>query len=250
MMGSYDEKAVFSSIDEYGRYAYGNQGKIGQWNMARLADCLLPLLIDFENAKSSDKKSDEEAVKQQALEKVETVIHQYSSKFDQAYYIMYAKKLGMKEVNSVNKALIDDLLTIMQEQSLDYTQTFHYLAKSLTDSAIAEKLKSTLGDWYTRWLAILKDVEITNQEAKDLMTKNNPVVIPRNHQVEILLDRCEQAITDSGKQNTINEQSVITDILDEFLHVLRSPYQELGATKNYQDLPEDNDRYYQTFCGT
>lgn len=271
MMGSYDENAVFSSIDEYGRYAYGNQGKIAQWNMARLADCLLPLLIDFSDGKSSDEKGTEQKIKQeikqeikkQALEKVEKVIHQYTTKFDTAYYVMYAKKLGMTKVNSLAKTLIDNLLTIMQTQHLDYTQTFHYLTQSLTDplkhntkkegekegSTEKDKLSSTLSDWYTSWIATLKQVNISKQEAKNLMTKNNPVVIPRNHHIEVLLARCEHAI-DNSKQHLISENIVVLSIVDEFLHVIRSPYQTLDATKNYQDIPKDNDKYYQTFCGT
>lgn len=278
MLGSYDEKAVFSAIDEYGRYAYGNQGKITQWNMARLADCLLPLLIElndgnvkgnFNNSFKDSveyKKGTEQEVKkemkQQALEKVETIIHQYTTKFDTAYYTMYAKKLGMKKVNTLTKTLIDNLLTIMQTQCLDYTQTFHYLTQSLTeplkyntkkkgiqeDRIKKDRLNSTLGDWYTSWIAILKQVGITKQEAKYLMTKNNPVVIPRNHHVEILLARCEHAI-DSSKQQ-VDENILVSSIVDEFLHVIRSPYQTLDATKNYQDIPKDNDKYYQTFCGT
>jgi len=247
MMGTYDEKAVFSSIDEYGRYAFGNQGKIGQWNMARLADCLLPLLIEFTDENGSDTTSSEKAKEQRALEKVESVIHQYTSKFDEAYYVMYAKKLGMNEVNTT---LINDLLAIMQAQSLDYTQTFLLLTKSLANSIKEEELIRKLGDWYKAWVATLKQYKITKQAAEELMIKNNPVVIPRNHHVEALLARCEQAVTDNENQNSIDKPKIITDIVDEFLHVLHSPYQEIDATKNYQDTPEDNDRYYQTFCGT
>ena len=247
MMGTYDEKAVFSSIDEYGRYAFGNQGNIGQWNMARLADCLLPLLIEFTDENGSDTTSSEKAKEQRALEKVESVIHQYTSKFDEAYYVMYAKKLGMNEVNTT---LINDLLAIMQAQSLDYTQTFLLLTKSLANSIKEEELIRKLGDWYKAWVATLKQYKITKQAAEELMIKNNPVVIPRNHHVEALLARCEQAITDKSNQDAAKKQVVIADIVDEFLHVLRSPYQEIDATKNYQDKPEDNDQYYQTFCGT
>ncbi len=254
MMGIYDEKAVFSSIDEYGRYAYGNQGKIGQWNMARLADCLLPLLLksdaEFSDGESGDKTSGKEKKAQLALEKVESVIHQYTSKFDEAYYSMYANKLGMMEVNSANITLINDLLAIMQAQSLDYTQTFHLLTKSLTNSIKKEKLTPKLGDWYITWVSTLKKFGITKQEAESLMTTNNPVVIPRNHHIEALLTRCDQAIMDSEDQNLMNKQKVITNIVDGFLDVLLSPYQEIDATKNYQDTPEDNDQYYQTFCGT
>jgi len=249
MMGSYDENTVFSSIDEYGRYAFGNQGKIAQWNMARLADSLLPLLFESQS-ELSDGKSNKKELEQQVIERVEAVIHQYTNKFDDAYYAMYAKKLGMKKVNSVNKTLIKDLLVIMQEQSLDYTQTFNNLTKSLTDSEKEGELSRTLGHWYTTWIALLEELKISKQEAKGLMSENNPVVIPRNHHVEALLTRCEQVAANGSQQNSIDGQEMIAAIVDEFLHVLRSPYQELEATKKYQDISEDNDQHYQTFCGT
>jgi len=241
MMGTYDEEKVFSSIDEYGRYAFGNQGKIGQWNMARLADCLLPLLIELPDIESTDKKGSE---KDQALEKVESIIHQYTGKFDEAYFAMYAKKLGMIEVNQANKALINDLLAIMQKQSLDYTQTFYLLTKSLADNFKEEKLPPQLVGWYKSWRALLTKFNISHQQAVDLMIKNNPVVIPRNHHMETLLTRCEQSIMNS------QTDTGIADLVDEFLQVIRSPYQEMDKTKLYQDTPEDSDQYYQTFCGT
>lgn len=252
MMGSYDEKAVFSSIDEYGRYAFGNQGKIAQWNMARLADCLLPLLLECQS-NSGDGTTSKKEQEQRAIEKVEVVIHQYMNKFDKAYYAMYASKLGLCNVNSDTKALINDLLAKMQTQGLDYTQTFFRLTQSLTNSAIADKLKTELGDWYQVWLSTLEKINLSAQlncieGAQILMSKNNPVVIPRNHHVEAILTRCEEAIIDDSQQLSMSE--TINNITGEFLDVLRSPYCELDVTKNYQDTPADDDRYYQTFCGT
>ena len=252
MMGNYDEKAVFSSIDEYGRYAFGNQGKIAQWNMARLADCLLLLLAECPNELSVGTSSEKEQ-KEQALAKIETIIHQYQHKFDDAYYKMFANKLGMEEVNPENTSLTDDLLALMQNQGLDYTQTFHRLTQSLIDFDKAEKLKVALGVWYDAWLSLLEKAS-TGTESKHiekahaLMVKNNPVVIPRNHHVEAMLTRCEASVADESSLLPINEK--INSIVGEFLDVLRSPYHELDSTINYQDIPQDNDKYYQTFCGT
>ena len=267
MMGGYDEKAVFSSIDEYGRYAFGNQGKIGQWNMARLADCLLLLLTtndenkaEQSNTKQNDTNNTETDKQQQALHKVERLIHQYPDKFKQAYYVMYANKLGMNEVNEVSITLVEDLLAIMQENSLDYTQTFHsltqqalsYISKAVFDAKTIETLKHNLdhrlNNWCELWISQLSKSNLPLQEAIILMQKNNPVVIPRNHHVEALLDRCEQVVLEQKKSGNI--QTIITDMVEEFLTVLRTPYQETIATKAFQDTPKDNDKYYQTFCGT
>jgi uncharacterized protein YdiU (UPF0061 family) len=259
MLGEYNENKVFSSIDEHGRYAFGNQGKIAHWNMARLADCLMPLLIEV-----GDKELPEEEQAQQALTKVEALIHQYTDKFEFAYFTMYGNKLGIKGSGLNNKALINDLLTIMQTQSLDYTQTFLLLTQSLTDAVKAAALESKLGDWYQTWLVALRQAEPKQdgsqqespeqnsyRQAQSLMRKNNPVVIPRNHHIEAILESCENAITnDLNAGITNSKKEVINNIVSELLEVLRSPYQATEMTKKYQDLPEDGDRYYQTFCGT
>lgn len=258
MLGEYNESKVFSSIDEYGRYAFGNQGKIAQWNMARLADCLIPLLVD-----TSDKELTKSEQEDEALTKVEALIHQYTRKFDIAYFTMYSKKLGISTLDTNNtalnnKALISDLLSIMQTKSLDYTQTFLQLTQSLTDDVIAQDLKSKLGDWYQTWLVALEQEESNQeadqqnryQQAQDLMKKNNPVVIPRNHHVEAVLEFCENAIGyDSSCINNLTKE-LINNTVDEFLQVLRSPYKEIEATNRYQEIPGDSDKYYQTFCGT
>lgn len=241
MMGVYDEKAVFSSIDEYGRYAFGNQGKIGHWNTARLADCLIPLLNHiYENNDSNDDNEDD------GLAHVEKIIHQYSTKFDAAYYAMYANKLGIGEVNQDIQTLITELLSIMEGQKLDYTQTFYLLTQSLTDREKEQDIKLMLGDWFNAWHEQLRECNTSTVEAKALMGKNNPVVIPRNHHIEMILTRCEEALLD----NKSTDVSIVSSVVDDFLHVLRSPYQELENTKDYQDTPKDNDQYYQTFCGT
>jgi len=239
MLGNYDENSVFSSIDEYGRYAFANQGKISQWNMARLADCLLPLLTA-----ASD--GEEDGKNQQALTQVESIIHQFSDKFDNAYFSMYGNKIGLTEINANNKSLINELLAIMQTEVLDYTQTFHALTLSLTDDAILPDLKDKLGEWINEWLAVLEKSVLTIEQAQQLMQENNPVVIPRNHHVEALLAQCEDNVAINNKTST----STVEELVDEFLTVLRSPYIEIEATKKYQDTAKDNDQYYQTFCGT
>jgi uncharacterized protein YdiU (UPF0061 family) len=248
MLGGYDENKVFSSIDEQGRYAFGNQGKIAQWNMARLADCLMPLLI-----KNADNKLSKEEREQQTLTKVETLIHQYTDKFDIAYFTMYGKKLGLKNITVNNKSLISDLLALMQSQSLDYTQTFLKLAQSLSEDVKAQELKHKLGDWYEKWLIVLEEQEPKKggyQQAEILMRKNNPVVIPRNHHIETLLGSCENIMATDLSSLDDSKEVVINTIVDDFLQVLRSPYKEIEKTHKYQDIPSDSDMYYQTFCGT
>ena len=248
MLGGYDENKVFSSIDEQGRYAFGNQGEIARWNMARLADCLMPLLIE-----DADNKFSKEEQEQQTLTKVEALIHQYTDKFDTAYFSMYGKKLGLKNITFNNRSLISDLLALMQSQNLDYTQTFLKLTQSLSDDVQAQQLKHKLGDWYEKWLIVLEQEapeDVDYQQAQNLMKKNNPVVIPRNHHIEAVLDTCENIMATDLSSIDESKEGVINTIVDDFLRVLRSPYQEIEKTHKYQDIPGDSDMYYQTFCGT
>ena len=119
----------------------------------------------------------------------------------------------------------------------------------MTDNG-KKRVNSQLNDWYTRWIEILEKSKVTMEEAEEIMKTNNPVVIPRNHHVEALLASCEHAVMGNSNSITSDSQLEVSEIVNEFLKVIRSPYQEIEATKNYQDMPEDNDQYYQTFCGT
>lgn len=221
MMSHYHSGTVFSSIDKQGRYAFGNQPHIAQWNMARLAECLL-LLVDSNQEK--------------ALEKIEPLIIAFSDKFETAYFTMLANKLGLNEVTKEDHFFINELLEKMQKQNLDYTNTFVKLTESLTDKNIQNELKQQLGDWYANWIKWLEDNKQTTQAAKTLMAQNNPLVIPRNHHVEAILAEYE-----TSGQSTI---------IDDFLEVLRSPYEQLNKTSQFQDEPKDGDHQYRTFCGT
>ncbi|MEW6999250.1 YdiU family protein [Colwelliaceae bacterium BS250] len=221
MMGTYHKDTVFSSIDRNGRYAYGNQAKIAQWNMARLAEALLPL-IDSEQDK--------------AVALVEPLIHQFSEKFEQAYFAMYANKLGIEHYNDSDTELIVELLDIMQTKQLDYTQTFNQLTDSLTQADIKNSMATSLGDWYQTWLSRLQSLNSDMTQIQSLMRHSNPVVIPRNHHIENVLQQCEQSGDFSSAEKIIK--------------VLASPYAVIAETANYQDAATDGDNSYQTFCGT
>jgi len=221
MMGSYHPGTVYSSIDTQGRYAFGNQPNITLWNITRLAECLLPQI-----------NADEEA----AIGSVESLLRTFTGRFEQAYFDMLGNKLGMTVIEQDDRALIEELLQAMQNQQLDYTQTFRSLTQSLANEVNAGQMQETLGDWYTNWRTRLEQSKNNNQQSVLLMDEKNPIVIPRNHHVEAVLKACE----DSGS----------TRAVDDFLEVLRSPYTKLPTTHNYQDLPVDGDAGYRTFCGT
>ena len=212
MLGAYHPATVYSSIDTQGRYAFGNQANIAIWNLIRLAECLLPLI-------NNEKKL--------AIAVIEPLLKDYSERFEQAYFAMMAAKLGISDVTDEIRSLIERLLKSMQTDALDYTQTFLDLGQTM---AGANPLSENYNEWIAQWRSHLND----NSAA--LMQANNPIVIPRNHYVEAVLTACET----TGSTEAIND----------FLEVLRSPYQELPNSHHYQDPAEDFDSSYQTFCGT
>ena len=151
-MDTYDLKTVFSSIDRHGRYAFGNQPKIAEWNLSRFAETLIPLLHNSQ---------------EKAIEIAEEVLGNFSSQYQTHYLSMMRNKLGLLDAKDGDENLIDDLLVWMQENKADYTNTFCSL---MTGNF------SGNANWYQRWRS--------REISFELMRANNPKVIPRNHKVE------------------------------------------------------------------
>ncbi|TLU64606.1 YdiU family protein [Thalassotalea litorea] len=253
MMGDYHPGTVFSSIDAQGRYAYGNQINIAIWNMARLAESLLPLLAPEQDA---------------AISKAETVIKQLVTDFTKAYRVMLANKLGFAYSDESDWHLIETFLGLMQSNELDYTQTFLALTQMLNGNRLTEETATILKSWLPDWLQrlgisgsvdeITTKAENHQQSATSIphektdnvtdaitrMQHANPAVIPRNHHVEDILERYQQALlSGKGKQQAQTQ-------LEQFLSVLRTPYCETELTAQFQDAAKDKDKGYRTFCGT
>jgi len=221
MLGTYHPDTVFSSIDQAGRYAFGNQANITLWNLTRLAEALLPLIDEDEN---------------KAVTALEEQLNQFQPRYEEKYFQMLANKLGLSDIQKSDRKWLQQLLELMEKQKLDYTQTFYELGMSIDNPELAQSLDENLGVWYQQWKLKLNQEENDIEFAKELMKKNNPLAIPRNHHVEAILSSAEK------------EFQAIR--VEDFLEVLRSPYKELPNTKHYQDLPADADRGYRTFCGT
>ncbi|PKI12881.1 protein adenylyltransferase SelO [Colwellia sp. 12G3] len=226
MMNTYHAETVFSSIDRNSRYAFGKQISIMQWNMTRLAETLLPLV-----------DSDED----DAVAQLQPLLAQFHQEFEQGYLIMMAAKIGINEPEEGDGKLISELIAIMQKNSLDYTQTFTALTASLVDSlnddSIEESSFTVLSEWLPDWQ---KRIAGFKTAAHKLMLSNNPVVIPRNHDVEAILATSQASYQEKGDLTALHE----------FLAVLRQPYTTVENTKNYQNSPADGDENYHTFCGT
>ncbi len=220
-MNVYDPETVFSSIDRYGRYAFANQPRIAQWNLARFAETLLPLLHD-EQEKSVQIATD--------------IINSFPLLYQKKWETMMRKKLGLFGEEKEDKILIIDLLQWMQQNKADYTNTFLALMQETLPEDLLFKKESFLG-WHQRWKTRLAGNKESWMSSINLMRMNNPAVIPRNHKVEEVLA----------------EASVNSNLIpfNNFLEILSKPYENNQPhIAEYQTPPEKSDEDYQTFCGT
>ncbi|WP_419961691.1 protein adenylyltransferase SelO [Psychrobacillus sp. BM2] len=219
-MDIYNPKTVFSSIDSHGRYAYENQPNIAAWNLARLAESLLPLIHEDQ----------EEAVKQ-AQEAMAT----YPEKYETYWLTGMGNKLGIFNIEKADISLIENLLQLMDKYEADYTNTFRALTLSkLEETALYGK--EDFNQWHEKWQARLEKQDVSKDFIQRLMQKSNPVVIPRNHRVEEAL---EAAVVKEDYS-----------VLENFLKVISRPYDYNSDYMEYTSLPPDTLGEYKTFCGT
>ena len=218
-MEAFDPATVYSSIDEGGRYAYGNQPGITQWNLARLAEALLPLLGEDQ---------------EQAVSVATASLSAFSEHYNAAWSSGMRAKLGLPVGldDAAAQELVDDLLVLMQSGRVDPTTFFRALGRAARgDAAPARGLVLDLADfdtWRRRWLATGPDA--------DAMDRVNPAYIPRNHLME-------QALTAATGGDL--------DPVERLLDVVRSPYDERPGLEAYAaPAPADFGAAYQTFCGT
>jgi uncharacterized protein YdiU (UPF0061 family) len=219
-MDTYDPETVFSSIDSGGRYAYGNQPHAAEWNLARFAETLLPLLhVD----------------KDQAVKLAQEAISDFTELYHYNWLTGMRAKLGIFNEEMEDKALIKDLLSMMQKYGADYTNTFRTLTfDTCSDNVLLETEEFT--QWHNLWQARLDRQEKSKAEWQQLMQRSNPALIPRNHRVEAALE----AAVKHGDYS----------VMDELLDVLSNPYAHSPEQVDYAALPEKSKRPYRTFCGT
>lgn len=218
-MNAYRLNTVFSSIDDAGRYAYGNQPRIGQWNLARFAETLLPLL-----------DPDQEKAVAQASE----ALNEYPALFQSYWLAGMRKKLGLQTDETDDIELVQSLLAWMEKSRADFTHTFRDL--SAEGPPAGERYQEPdFRAWYSRWQQRLDREGQPKGSAHALMQTVNPVVIPRNHRVE-------EALTAAEAHGDLS-------VLHRLLTALTSPYEATRDSVPYQEPPSD-DCSYRTFCGT
>lgn len=221
-MDRYDPATVFSSIDTYGRYAYGNQPLIAAWNLARFAETLLPLLHEDEK---------------QAIKMAEDAISGYQSEYHRLWMKGMRSKLGIYNEEPEDETLVMRLLELMKAFEADYTNTFRALTLGVdTPGDVVLFESGEYAAWREQWKARLARQEEPDSAVQQLMMSSNPAVIPRNHRVEEALS----AAVDEG------DYTVMAKLLD----VLAKPYAYSPDQVAYCTLPEESSRPYRTFCGT
>lgn len=219
-MDSYSPVTVFSSIDQQGRYAYGNQPHIALWNLTRFAETLLPLLNeDLE----------------QAVPIVEEMLHGFQLKYHSYWLAGMRAKLGLFEEGAEDFTLFSGLLNCMHKNNMDYTNTFRDLSTGDIQHSDGSK-EADFKDWHAKWQKRLKAQSANETEVQELMLATNPAVIPRNHLVEAALE----AATAKGDLQP----------LEQLLTVLSTPFKALPEDSIYRMPAPASDRVYQTFCGT
>jgi len=235
-MEAYDPGAVFSSIDHGGRYAYGNQPPIAQWNLARLAEALLPLMVAEETQDAVDR----------AVADATAVVESFADEYEAALLRGRRAKLGLQELpgahNAADTALARDWLALLHAGQVDFTLAWRRLSDAAAgDEAPLSALFAEAGglrEWLARWKArCASEPTLPPQARAARMRQANPWIIPRNHRVE-------EALKAASEDDDLGP-------FERLLQALHHPYEEKPEHAPYAEpAPPAVTACYQTFCGT
>jgi protein adenylyltransferase len=224
---SYDPATTFSAIDELGRYAYGNQPNIAQWNLARFAETLLPLL---------------DPNPERAVELANEAISAFTDRFQERWLAGMRDKLGLSSKEEGDLELAQALLRAMHEGAADFTLTFRRLCDAAADEKADADVRALFANptaydsWASRWRSRLAAERLDPRARARAMRTVNPAFVPRNHRVERALD----AAIEHGDFSPFTE----------LLTVLSRPYEDQANFADYADPPHTDERIFRTFCGT
>ncbi|HSH49705.1 MAG TPA: YdiU family protein [Halomonas sp.] len=225
-MDRFDPRTVFSSIDERGRYAYANQPAIAQWNLARFAETLIPLMGE-----------DRERIVADATEVLET----FGERYEHYWLSEMRRKLGLVETRDSDGELAADLLDTMHQGRADFTLTFRYLMDAVTpekQAALLELFDSADGieAWLARWRQRLDVEQADPVEIAARLRAANPAVIPRNHRVE-------QVLAAASERDDFAP-------FEALLAAVTQPFDAPAGEVDYTRPPEESEKVLRTFCGT
>ena len=223
-LDEYHPGKVFSSIDQNGRYAFGNQPSIASWNLASLAGCLIAFI---------DKDSDK------ANELATEVLDNFSKETNQRILDLMCEKIGLNGGKKENQTLLRNLLKIMMDNEADYTITFRNLSKVLFEDSdeffnqFSEKKEINV--WLNNWKQALKNEYKDLSKLTGRLNRINPVYIPRNHQVQLAIDLAYE-----------NDFSKMLEMIEVF----KNPFKEVSEYVSYSQAPLEKEKIRRTFCGT
>ncbi|NPV21308.1 protein adenylyltransferase SelO [Bradyrhizobium aeschynomenes] len=225
-MDAYDPKQVFSSIDEFGRYAFANQPRIALWNLTRLAECLLPLFGDDKDL---------------AIKQAEAALDGFAAQFTEAHQTGLRRKLGLFSQREGDQPLAQALFDTMAAAKVDFTLTFRRLSDAAGSGDLGEvralfEDPAGFDEWAARWQQRLALESQTPAERREAMRKVNPAFIPRNHRIE--------AVITAAVENDDYAP------FEELHAVLAKPYDDQPDRADYAEPPQPEERVLQTFCGT
>jgi serine/tyrosine/threonine adenylyltransferase len=222
-LDAYDPLKVLSSIDRDGRYAFGRQPQILSWNLARCAEALLPLL---------------DADTDRAVEIATEILDDYAPAFWSAHAKVFGPKLGLTTWVESDRELLDEFLSLLAAQSVDYTRAFRALGAAAAGDLCPLRREfadpSLADEWLTRWQARLHEEPMCDR--RGLIEAHNPVYIPRNHLVEAAIS----AAVEEGDYRPFHALRA----------VLEAPYTERAGLERYAAGPEPHEVVTATFCGT
>jgi serine/tyrosine/threonine adenylyltransferase len=219
-MNTYVPNRAFSSIDHQGRYAFNNQPTIALWNITRLAEALLPIIDENKEA---------------AIEKATTVLQTFSVLYNEEWLNMMRKKLGITGAQEEDSTLISRLLNWMHTNKADYTNTFIQLSvPTFSNSPIYQQ--QDFINWLADWRKRINANNGLPDESLKLMQQSNPAYIPRNYLVE-------EALQQAQENNDYKQ-------LHDLLAILSKPYRYQEMNPLFQQVPEQNEETYKTYCGT
>ncbi len=222
-MEAYNPNAIYSSIDQHGRYAYINQPGVAQWNLSRFAETLLPAIHDD---------------KDKAIILATEAVQSFSNEYDIAFREQMRTKLGIADTVTEKECdvIISKWLNLLKENELDFTRTHRLLGTAIASpnqflESLPEQNRAGLNEWLQHWRSHVSD--LVDQAA---LEKVNPALIPRNHLVEDALKKAWQD----------NDYSLFNELLES----LKTPFTTPGNHQFMLAAPAGFDDKHVTYCGT
>ena len=234
-MEAYEPGKVFSSIDQYGRYAYNNQPGVAQWNLIRLAEALLPVMV-------REEKAQEKEAQEAALASANEALAAFAPQYEKAYDAGLRRKLGLLTEREGDAALAQDLLDRMATNRADFTLTFRRLCDASAGAEGDARARTLFTDpgaydtWAHKWHRRLEQEPTQPQERTAMMHRANPAFIPRNHLVEAVINA---AVAEQDFQP-----------FEELLDVVMHPFEDRLDKERFSRPALSEECVNQTFCGT